>query len=92
VIDLGVGVAAGAFADAARSSDAQVVGMSALLTTTMPRMQEVVAALRQAGLDGVKTIVGGAPVTEAFARGIGADGYAYDAARAVEVIGAWLDS
>ncbi len=85
VIDLGKDVPPEAFVAAARDERAGVIGMSALLTTTMPTMKEVVALLRQEGLDGkVKTIVGGAPVSEEFARDIGADAYGFDAANAVE--------
>jgi 5-methyltetrahydrofolate--homocysteine methyltransferase len=83
VIDLGVDVSAERFVDAAVERGADVIGVSALLTTTMTGMKEVVALVRARGLAGrVKVIVGGAPVTEAFAREIGADGYAYDAASA----------
>jgi 5-methyltetrahydrofolate--homocysteine methyltransferase len=61
-----------------------VVGLSALLTTTMPNMKTTIEALKTAGLrDRVKVIIGGAPVTEAYARDIGADGFAPDASRAV---------
>ena len=85
VIDLGHDVAPEAFAEAAAREGAAVVGMSALLTTTMPAMQRTVEALRARGLGGrVKTIVGGAPVTEEFARSIGADAHAFDGTSAVE--------
>jgi methylmalonyl-CoA mutase cobalamin-binding domain/chain len=90
VVDLGNSVSPADFVRAARERDAQVVGMSALLTTTMPVMARVVDALKEAGLTDVKTVIGGAPVTEAYAREIGADGYGYDAARAVEVVREWL--
>jgi 5-methyltetrahydrofolate--homocysteine methyltransferase len=63
--------------------------MSALLTTTMAAMGRVVAELKENGL-AVKTIVGGAAVSDEFARRIGADGYGCDAARAVEIVGIWL--
>jgi 5-methyltetrahydrofolate--homocysteine methyltransferase len=83
VMDLGVDVSAERFVDAAVERRADVIGVSALLTTTMTGMKDVVALVRARGLAGrVKVIVGGAPVTEAFAREIGADGYAYDAASA----------
>ncbi len=85
VIDLGTNVPAGRFAEAAREHGAQIVGISALLTTTMVGMREAVAAIRAADLPDVKVIVGGAPLTQAFADLIGADGYASDAASAVEV-------
>jgi len=88
VIDLGNNVSPSRFVDAAREHRARVVGMSALLTTTMPAMARVIAGLKEAGLD-VKTIVGGAPVTEVFAREIGADAYGYDAARAAAILREW---
>jgi 5-methyltetrahydrofolate--homocysteine methyltransferase len=85
VIDLGHDVHAEAFVDAAVGAGAPVIGMSALLTTTMARMKEVVELVRQRGLAGrIRTIVGGAPVSADFARSIGADDYAFDAAHAVE--------
>jgi len=71
----------------ARDHGATVIGMSALLTTTMPAMREVVELLRVQGQGGtIRTIVGGAPVTEAFAREIGADAYGFDAGNAVDVV------
>ena len=89
VIDLGHDVAPEAFAEAAAREGAAVVGMSALLTTTMPAMQRTVEALRSRGLGGrVKTIVGGAPVTAEFARSIGADAHAFDGTSAVERVAA----
>ncbi len=84
VIDLGVNVPARRFVEAAREHDASLVGCSALLTTTMPNMREVVEAVRGAGL-AAKVIVGGAPTTAEFASSIGADGYAPDAGAAVDV-------
>jgi 5-methyltetrahydrofolate--homocysteine methyltransferase len=85
VIDLGVDVEPSAFVDAAVEGAATVIGMSALLTTTMTGMGEVIAALERQGLRGsVKTIVGGAPLSAAFAREIGADAFAADAPAAVE--------
>jgi 5-methyltetrahydrofolate--homocysteine methyltransferase len=85
VIDLGHDVAAETFVQAALDAGAPVIGMSALLTTTMPRMREVVDLVKARGLQGrIKTIVGGAPVSADFARAIGADDYAFDAAHAVE--------
>jgi 5-methyltetrahydrofolate--homocysteine methyltransferase len=85
VIDLGKDVAPEALVQAAQEHAASVIGMSALLTTTMPAMGEVAEILQREGLVGrIKTIVGGAPVTEVFARDIGADAYGYDAANAVE--------
>ena len=85
VIDLGTNVEPEAFARAVVEHDARIVGASALLTTTMVGMSEVVAAVRATGRPGVAVIVGGAPVTEEFARSIGADAYAPDAATAVTV-------
>ena len=83
VIDLGVDASAEKFVAAAREQGAQVVALSALLTTTMVNMKGIIAALKAAGLP-VKVMIGGAPVTEAFAREIGADGYAPDAGGAVQ--------
>jgi len=84
VVDLGVDVASDIFVERAISEKAQVVGMSALLTTTMPHMRTVIEGLRKAGLkDRVKTIVGGACVTQQFADKIGADAYADNAGGAV---------
>jgi 5-methyltetrahydrofolate--homocysteine methyltransferase len=85
VIDLGTNVSPEAFAAAAQEHRAQLVGISALLTTTLPGMRDVVTAIRNAGLSGTKVLIGGAPVTRAYARDIGADGYAADAAAAVDV-------
>jgi 5-methyltetrahydrofolate--homocysteine methyltransferase len=90
VIDLGNNVSPETFAAAAREHKAALIGVSALLTTTMPAMRDVVTAVRSAGINGTKVIVGGAPVTDAFARDIGADGYAPDAATAVDVAKALL--
>ena len=85
VVDLGVDQSAESFVEAVRSKGAQVVAMSALLTTTMTEMAGVIEALKQAWLrDRVKVMVGGAPVSQEFADSIGADGYAPDAATAVE--------
>jgi 5-methyltetrahydrofolate--homocysteine methyltransferase len=83
VVDLGTNVSPEAFVLAAREHGASLVGVSALLTTTMVGMKDVVAAVRAADLPGVKVIVGGAPVTAEYAASIGADGYAPDAASAV---------
>jgi 5-methyltetrahydrofolate--homocysteine methyltransferase len=85
VIDLGSDVPAERFVDTAAERGAAVIGLSALLTTTMPVMKDVVDLVRTRGLrDRVKVIVGGAPVSEAWAREIGADAHGYDAANAVE--------
>ncbi len=83
IVDLGTDVTPQKFVDAVRQHQPQIVGMSALLTTTMPSMKKIVEALQEAGLRGqVKVLIGGAPVTEDFARQIGADGYAPDASSA----------
>jgi len=85
-IDLGVDVRPDAFVDAVREHQPEVAGMSALLTTTMVQMKAIIEALEEAGLrSSVKIMVGGAPVTAAFAEEIGADAYAPDAASAVDV-------
>jgi 5-methyltetrahydrofolate--homocysteine methyltransferase len=81
VVDLGHDVAPERFVEAAREEGAELVGMSALLSTTMPMMRTTLEALRQADL-GVLTLVGGAPVTQRWADEIGADGYAPDAVAA----------
>jgi 5-methyltetrahydrofolate--homocysteine methyltransferase len=83
VEDLGTDVAPERFVEAVRSGGAGLLGLSALLTTTMPYIRTTIEALDEAGLrDRIRVIVGGAPVTEAYAREIGADGYAPDASRA----------
>ena len=84
VVDLGTNVSADQFVAAAREHGASIVGISALLTTTMVGMKDVVAAVRAADLGDVKVIVGGAPVTAEYAATIGADAYAPDAATAVQ--------
>jgi 5-methyltetrahydrofolate--homocysteine methyltransferase len=85
-IDLGTDVGPQAFVDAVREHQPNFVGMSALLTTTMTGMRTTIEALEEAGLRGkVKIMIGGAPVTSAFAQQIGADGYAPDAASAVDM-------
>lgn len=87
IIDLGVDVTPEKFITAIREKNAQVVGMSALLTTTMLNMKSTIEALKNDGLrDTVKVIIGGAPVTQNYADEIGADGYAADAATAVSVV------
>ena len=85
VIDVGTNVPTERFIEAARESNASLIGISALLTTTMTGMGAAVLAIRAAGLPGVKIMVGGAPVTPEFANQIGADAYAPDAASAVDV-------
>lgn len=84
VIDAGVDVASDTFIEKAKESGAQVVGLSALLTTTMPAMEAAIKAIKESGID-VKTMIGGAPITQAYADKIGSDGYAADAASAVDV-------
>jgi 5-methyltetrahydrofolate--homocysteine methyltransferase len=85
-IDLGTDVKPETFVEAVREHKPKLVGMSALLTTTMVNMKTIIGALQEAGLrSSVKIIVGGAPVTESFARDCGADGYASNAASAVDV-------
>jgi 5-methyltetrahydrofolate--homocysteine methyltransferase len=87
VIDLGSDVAPEKFVETAQSEGATVVGLSALLTTTMTGMKDVVELVAGKGLnDTLKVVVGGAPVTQAFADDIGADAYGFDAANAVERI------
>ena len=86
VIDLGVDQSADQFVAAVKENDAEIVGASALLTTTMLQQSKLIEALEEAGLrDQVKVMVGGAPVTESFASEIGADGYAEDAISAVDL-------
>jgi 5-methyltetrahydrofolate--homocysteine methyltransferase len=84
VIDLGVDVTSEKFVERAKATGAQLVGMSTLLTTTMPKMEKTLKDLRSAGLK-AKVMIGGAPVTQNYADKIGADGYAADAASAVDV-------
>jgi 5-methyltetrahydrofolate--homocysteine methyltransferase len=87
VIDLGADVPPEKFVEVVRLQGAQVIAMSALLTTTMGGMKTTVRALESAGLrQQVRVIIGGAPVSDAFAREIGADGYAPDASRAVSLV------
>jgi 5-methyltetrahydrofolate--homocysteine methyltransferase len=86
MVDLGTDVEPQAFVNAVREHKPQLIGMSALLTTTMVQMKTTIDALEEAGLrDSVKVMIGGAPVTDAFANEIGADAYAADAASAVDV-------
>ena len=84
VVDLGVDVSAEKFVEQAKSTGAAVVGLSALLTTTMPAMEQSIKALKEAKAD-IKIMIGGAPVTQGYADKIGADGYAADAASAVDI-------
>jgi 5-methyltetrahydrofolate--homocysteine methyltransferase len=85
VVNLGTGVTAADFVAAVKEHSPAIVGMSALLTTTLPHMSETLAQLKAEGLrDSVKVMVGGAPVTAAYAEEIGADGYGANAGMAVE--------
>lgn len=83
VIDLGANVPPARFVESVKQHQPKLLGLSALLTTTMPAMRDTVKAIRDAGLT-VKIVVGGAPITREFAREIGADGYAPDAGTAVD--------
>ena len=85
VVDLGVDVASERFVQSAAEKKANVIALSALLTTTMPAMQTTVTAVKEAGLSS-RTIIGGAPVTQGFAEQIGADGYSPDAPGAVRLV------
>ena len=85
IIDLGIDVPPEKFVENAQRLNADMIAMSALLTTTMPAMKTTIEVLEKAGLTGkVKTIIGGAPLTQKYADEIGADGYAPDAASAVD--------
>lgn len=93
VIDLGVDLGAEKFIEAVKENKAEIVGASALLTTTMLQQKKLVEALDEAGLrEKVKVMVGGAPVTETFASEIGADGYAEDAISAVNLAFRLIDA
>jgi 5-methyltetrahydrofolate--homocysteine methyltransferase len=83
VVDLGVDIGPEKFVEQAKAADAQVIGMSALLTTTMLGMEKTISALKEAGVS-AKIMIGGAPVTQGYADKIGAHGYAPDAASAVD--------
>lgn len=86
IVDLGINVTPDAFATAVQETQADFLAMSALLTTTMPMMQETMATLESSGLrSAVTVLVGGAPVTQSFADSIGAEGYASDAGAAIKV-------
>lgn len=84
VVDLGVDIGPEKFVEKAKATGTQLVGMSALLTTTMPGMERTIKALKDAGVS-AKIMIGGAPVTQGYADKIGADGYAADAASAVDL-------
>jgi 5-methyltetrahydrofolate--homocysteine methyltransferase len=85
IVDLGTDTSAEKFIAAVKEHNAQIIGMSALLTTTMIYMRTVVQKFKEAGLHQIKICIGGAPVSNEYARDIGADGYAADAASAVEL-------
>jgi 5-methyltetrahydrofolate--homocysteine methyltransferase len=85
VIDLGANVPASRFLEVAQAERPNLVGLSALLTTTMPAMRTTIEALQPVRSEGVRVVIGGAPITQAFADDIGADGYAPDAAGAVDL-------
>ncbi|MCJ7553287.1 MAG: corrinoid protein [Ignavibacteriaceae bacterium] len=87
VIDLGKDVSPERFIETAVKEDAKLIGMSALLTTTMPMMKTVIELLEQNNLKGkIKTVIGGAPITEEYAKEIGADAYAFDASKSIECV------
>ncbi|MBO3755161.1 MAG: cobalamin-dependent protein, partial [Candidatus Brockarchaeota archaeon] len=91
VIDLGNDVPAEAFVEAVKNHKPDIVGMSALLTVTMVEMENVIKELKKAGLrEKVKVIIGGAPITEEYAKRIGADGYGKDAVVGVDICKAWI--
>ncbi|MEM2273524.1 MAG: corrinoid protein [Candidatus Bathyarchaeia archaeon] len=91
VIDLGVDVPPERFIEAAKEHKPDIIAMSALLTTTMDEMENVIKALKEAGLrDKVKVIIGGAPITEEFAKKIGADAAAKDAIEGVNICKMWM--
>ena len=93
VVDLGKDVPPEKFIDEAEKTGAGVIGMSALLTTTMPVMEEVIKLARNRGLrDKIKIIVGGAPLSEDYARRIGADAYCFDGISAVERVKSFIGS
>ena len=84
VVDLGIDVGPEKFIEKAKATGIQLIGMSALLTTTMPSIEKTIKALKEAGVS-AKIVIGGAPVTQGYADKIGADGYAPDAASAVDL-------
>ena len=93
IVDLGSDVPPEKFAAAVRENSPDIVGMSALLTTTMPAMENILEALEDLGVrSDVKVIIGGAPVTDSYAEKIGADGFAQDASRAVKLAQALMDT
>jgi len=92
VTDLGVDVPEEKFVEAVRNNKADIIGLSALLTTTMPEMKVVIDSLKKAGLrEKVKVIVGGRPLTDHYANEIGADAYGEDAVKGRNIIEKWLE-
>lgn len=89
VVDIGIDVEPAKFVEQAKENNAKIIGVSALLTTTMTNMKAVVDAVKESGID-AKVIIGGAPVTQSFADEIGADGYAPDAASAADLASSLL--
>jgi 5-methyltetrahydrofolate--homocysteine methyltransferase len=91
VIDLGVDVPPEKFVEAVKENSPDIVGMSALLTTTMVEMEDIIKELKKAGLrDKVKVIIGGAPITREYAEKIGADAAARDAVEGVNICKSWM--
>jgi 5-methyltetrahydrofolate--homocysteine methyltransferase len=90
IVDLGTNVSPAGIAAAAKDNQARLVGLSALMTTTLPAMEATIELLKQEGLE-IPVVVGGAVVTEEYARRIGAAGYAADGLEGVRVIGALLE-
>jgi 5-methyltetrahydrofolate--homocysteine methyltransferase len=91
VVDAGTDVPPEKFVELAQAENAKIIAMSALLTTTMPQMSQVIEAVKSSGV-GAQTIIGGAPVTQSYADEIGADGYAADAASAVDLVKSLIDA
>ena len=90
VVDAGIDISSEKFIELVKEHNPQLLGLSALLTTTMPAMEKAIEDIKAAGLD-IKMIVGGAPVTQDYADKVGADGYAADAATAVDVVKSLLN-
>jgi 5-methyltetrahydrofolate--homocysteine methyltransferase len=93
VHDIGIDLPPDKFIEAVKTHDAQILAISALLTTTMPEMEKILELAKQSGLrESIKVIVGGAPVTQDYADKIGADAYGENAASAVTVVRALVDT
>ncbi|MDR9757293.1 MAG: cobalamin B12-binding domain-containing protein [Thermacetogeniaceae bacterium] len=93
VCDLGIDVPAGEFVEAVKKENAQIVGLSGLLTTVFTSMQEVVESLREAGLrDKVKVIIGGAPVDESIMKMVGSDAFTRNASEGISVCKSWVNA